>query len=190
MKILMVIGLAVSVMLLADYGGVLSIEKAYDQPTYQLNGSLLADFTPVADGEHVECTLNESEAALPVYDEGGKIRLGGLDFTTSLESGLEEARSMDRPVFIYLHSWSCGWCKKFEEEVLTDPEVISIVKSSFVHVAVEVNEQRELTGRFNVYGTPTMVFLNRDGVEIGRIRGFVDAETFASKLDETKEKMI
>jgi thioredoxin-related protein len=53
-------------------------------------------------------------------------------------------------------------------------------------VAIEVNEHKDMAGKFKVYGTPTMVFLDPSGDEIERIRGFMDAESFASALDEIK----
>ncbi len=179
-------------MLLAGYGGVQSIEKAFDGVSSQAKATEITSVSDV-EGEHIDCFLNEtgegaSESdALQVVGEYGKIRLGGVGFLGSLESGLEEAKSTGRPVFLYLHSRSCGWCKRFEEEVLSDPYVISTVETSFVPVAIEVNEQKDMAARFRVYGTPTMVFLGPDGAEIGRIRGFEDTQVFAAALDEMKE---
>ncbi len=191
MKILLVIGLVAAIILAAGYGGVKSIDAAFNDSGFQPETSKITGALSVNESEHVACALNESEEDLledapPVYEEDGKKRLGGISFFTSLESGLEEARLTDMRVFIYLHSKSCGWCKKFEAEVLTDPVVISTVEASFVPVVIEVNEQKDLAGKFKVYGTPTMVFLDSGGDEIYRIRGFVDAESFAAALDEIK----
>jgi thioredoxin-related protein len=41
---------------------------------------------------------------------------------------------------------------------------------------------------FKVFGTPTMVFLDGDK-EIGRVRGYVDAETFSATLNEIKSSL-
>lgn len=183
MKLWIVLGLAAAIILVAGYGGVVSIDNAFNESSIQAEASKITTVASVNGSEHVECTLNESEEAPIVFDDDGKIRLGGLSFITSLESGLEEARTKDRAIFIYLHSKSCGWCKKFEEEVLNDPSVISIVEASFVPVAIEVNEQKGVARKFRVYGTPTMVFLDPGGGEIDRIRGFVDSETFVAAMN-------
>ncbi len=191
MKILIVIGLAAIILLVAGYGGVKSIDNAFEESTFQDEASKITNSTSVDESEHVECTLNESEDnllgdVLPVYEAVEKISLGGISFYTSLDSGLIAAKLTKKPVFLYFNSKSCGWCKKFEAEVLTDSGVISTVESSFVPVAIEVNEQYHMAGKFNVYGTPTMVFLDPSGDEIERIRGFMDAESFAASLDEIK----
>jgi thiol:disulfide interchange protein DsbD len=192
MKILILIGLATAIILVAGYGGVKSIDKAFDESSFQADASI-TDASTVNESEHVECTLNESEEFLvedvpSVNEDSGKKRLGGISFINSLESGLEEGSSTKMPIFLYLHSKSCGWCKKFEDEVLTDPGVISIVEASFVPVVIEVNEQKVMAGKFKVFGTPTMVFLDGDK-EIGRVRGYVDAETFSATLNEIKSSL-
>jgi thiol:disulfide interchange protein DsbD len=191
MKILLVIALAVAILLVAGYSGVKSIDNAFDEPTFQDEASKITDAATVNESEHVECTLNESEDdllgdVLPVYEAVEKISLGGISFYTALDSGLVAAKLTKKPVFLYFNSKSCGWCKKFEAEVLTDPDVISTIESSFVSVVIEVNEQYHMAGKFKVYGTPTMVFLDPSGDEIERIRGFMDAESFAASLDGVK----
>jgi hypothetical protein len=123
MKILFVIALASMMIMVAGYGVVKSIDNAFDEPSFQAEASKITNATSVDESEHVECTLNVSERDLvggvpPVYDRGGKIRLGGISFFTSLDSGLEEAKSTEMSLFLYLHSMSCGWCKKFEAELL------------------------------------------------------------------------
>jgi thioredoxin-related protein len=193
MKIFIFIGLAAAIILVAGYAGGKSIDNAFDESSFQAEASKITDASTVNDSEHVACILNESEEVLEeevpsVFGEDGKILLGGISFFTSLESGLDEARATETPIFLYLHSKSCGWCKKFEEEVLTDPGVISIVEASFVPVLIEVNEQKDIAGKFEVYGTPTMVFLDGDQ-EIGRVIGFVDAESFSATLNEMKSKL-
>lgn len=191
MKTLIVIVLAVFAVLLAGYGGVVSIERAFDETPIQSETALIAHPTGQDDGELVECPQKdveegEAQADAQVPPEDGKVRLGGLDFVNSLEIGLKEAKSKGRPAFVYFRSKSCGWCKKFEAEVLTDPRVISIIKGSFIPISIEVYEQGEIARRFKVRGTPTMVFLDGEANEIGRTRGYADAETFAATLAEMK----
>ncbi len=182
MRIFFLIGLAVLAVFLAGYGGVLSIEKNVDASLDGAEGANQGAVSKVNESEHAECLQKDSESedhsAFREKGSDGTVTLGRVVFYTSLESGAERAKRSGKPVFLYLHSWSCGWCKKFEDEVLTEPGVVSMLESSFVPVAVEVDEQREIAQRFMVYGTPTMVFLDSDGEELTRNRGFVDAEGF------------
>jgi len=189
MKKSWIVTLVAVIILVAGYGSMKSFDKSIDESSFQAEALKTADALSANESEHVECDLKDSKDkpignAPNVFDGDGKIRLGGIGFFTSLESGLEKAKSTERTVFLYLHSKSCGWCKKFEEEVLTDSVVISVVEDSFIPVAIEINEQKDLAEKFKVYGTPTMVFLEPGGDEIYRIRGFMDAKSFAATLDE------
>ncbi len=174
MKILFVF-LAIALVFLAGYGGVLSLEKSFEETP---NGDVL-------DGsEHVECAQNLSDNDTSQNEiQDNIIIIGKMEFYTSLESGYASAKITGKPIFLYLHSKSCGWCKRFNDEVLTDDEVVSTLKKEFISVAVEVNEQRKTASEFNIWGTPTMVFLDEEGVEFDRIRGFVDAQSFNQALD-------
>jgi thioredoxin-related protein len=191
MKGFILIGLAVLIVLLAGYGGVVSIDKAMgDSPLYTQKKSVndqMLHSGGADDSETLECSQKDVENVDPLISKGAeKVRFGGVDFISSLESGLIEADSKSMPAFVYFHSRSCGWCKKFEEEVLTDKEVISAIKSSFIPISIDVNEQGKISRSFDVWGTPTMVFLDGD-MEIRRVRGYMDAETFSATLNEIKK---
>jgi len=190
MRIGFIIGLAMLVVFLAGYGGVLSIGKTFDAPLTLAEVSRTTPVSTVNESEHAECLQNDSEsdgiAASLEKSPDGAVTLGKVVFSTSLESGMAQAKKSGKPVFLYLHSRSCSWCKKFEEEVLTNNSVSLKLRESFISVAVEVDEQKEVANEFKVWGTPTMVFLDGEGREIKRIRGFVDSETFANALDGVK----
>jgi thioredoxin-related protein len=201
MKTFLAIGFVAIIMLFAGYGGVVSIDRAFGESKINIESDLLecdlnetetllkVQFSEKNGEEIEECALNHLEekqnlegSELPIKEKG-TIRLGGLNFFSSLDAGLAEARMQGKPAFVYFRSSSCGWCKKFEDDVLTDSRVISILEISFIPVSIEVNQQKDVTNRFRIYGTPTMVFLRGDGIEVERIRGFVDARTFVAALD-------
>ena len=118
--------------------------------------------------------------------DGEILRLGKLNFYTSLDRGLEKANESDKLVFVYLRSESCGWCKKFEAESFNDIRVIKILNENFELVALDTVKQRELATSLKVRATPTELFLKPDGIEIkdARIPGYVDADTFLILLNK------
>ncbi|MDF1533444.1 MAG: thioredoxin family protein [Methanosarcinaceae archaeon] len=118
--------------------------------------------------------------------DGEMLRLGTLNFYTSLDRGLEKANDSEKLVFVYFRSESCGWCKKFEAESFTDISVIKILNENFELVTLDTVKQQELAISMRVRGTPAGIFLRSDGTEIKdtRIPGYVDADTFLKSLNE------
>ena len=131
-----------------------------------------------------QSSLEDSVENVPLPD-GDMLRLGNLNFHTSLDTGLEKANESGRMVLVYLRSESCGWCKKFEAESFKDIRIIKILNENFELVTLDTVKQRELATSLKVRGTPTEIFLRSDGVEIkeARIGGYVDADTFYTQLN-------
>ena len=121
-------------------------------------------------------------------DESDKITLKELKFNITLEPSLEAAKTQGKPLFIYFRSESCGWCKKFEAESFTNQSIVSTLNKNFILVAIDVYKQKNETRYFRVRGTPTEVFLDSDGTEIGRLPGYVDNQTFLNTINEIVNK--
>ena len=118
--------------------------------------------------------------------DGDMLKLGKLNFYTSLDRGLEKANESNKMVFVYFRSESCGWCKKFESESFNDISIIKILNENFVLVTIDTVKQQEIATSLRVRGTPTEVFIKPDGLEIkdARIPGYVDADTFLDRLND------
>jgi thioredoxin 1 len=114
----------------------------------------------------------------------GNITLKGIKFQTNLTPALEDAKIQNKPVFVYARSESCGWCKKFEAETFTNQGVARILKENFILVSIDVYKQKNETRNFRVHGTPAEIFLDPRGIEIKRIPGYIDTETFLNTIDE------
>lgn len=102
--------------------------------------------------------------------------------SNTLDDVQEEARMTGKPVFLYFQSEACAWCKKFEKEVLPEKQVREKLQN-FISASVDVDMQTELVKKFDVYGTPTMVFLDSEGREITRILGYADVNKFTQVLE-------
>ncbi len=116
--------------------------------------------------------------------EPGKLTLQGLKFNTDLSPSLEAAKAQGKPVFVYVRSEYCGWCKKFEDETLTNQSVAKTLNENFILVSIDVNKQKNETRNFRVHGTPTEIFLDPNGTEIKRIPGYTDTETFLNTINQ------
>jgi protein disulfide-isomerase len=116
---------------------------------------------------------------------------------TDLPAALNQARSENKLVLLdFTGSDWCGWCIKFDKDVLSTDKFAGYAKSKLVLVKVDfpshkkqdaalkqANEQ--LAQRFGVDGFPTFVLLNSTGKELGRQVGYLQGgpEAFIAELD-------
>ena len=77
----------------------------------------------------------------------------------------------------------CGWCKKFDREVLLKPEFKDFARDNLVVVELDFprgkpqtaelrKQNRELTQKYEIVGFPTIVVLSADGQELWRYPGY------------------
>lgn len=64
--------------------------------------------------------------------DASSITLKGLKFQTNIITALEAAKVQNKPIFVYVRSESCGWCKKFEAETFTNQSVTRILNEKFI----------------------------------------------------------
>ncbi len=120
--------------------------------------------------------------------EGDFIKLGGLSFYTSIDKGTEHAKNLSKPIFLYFRSETCYWCKKFEEEALSDKRVIDILNKNFVIISIDTFKQKNVADNLGVRSTPFMIFFTKDGEEISRIPGYIPVDEFLIRLNSVLEK--
>jgi thioredoxin-related protein len=120
--------------------------------------------------------------------EGEFIKLGGVTFHTSLTTGINESKDLNKPIFLYFRSETCYWCIVFEKESLSDEKVKEILNKNFVLISIDQIKQKKAASNLNVWSTPYMIFFDRNGEEILRIPGYVKKEDFMVKLNEVLEK--
>lgn len=123
------------------------------------------------------------EGALSKTD-GDFIKLGKVTFHTSLQSGINESKDMNIPIFLYFRSETCYWCIVFEEESLSDERIIDILNENFVLISIDPIKQKKAASNLNVWSSPYIIFFEVDGIEIMRVPGYIKKEDFLVKLNE------
>jgi len=130
------------------------------------------------------CLDAQSDKPAPQSNDPEKMTLKGLQFHIDFETALSAAKEQNKPLFVYIRSETCGWCKKFEGETFTNKSVINKLNENFVLVTLDVFKQKKETRDFRIYGTPTEIFLNSSGAEIKRIPGYTDTQSFLNTINE------
>jgi len=120
-----------------------------------------------------------------------------LSLGTDLPAALNQARSENKMVLLdFTGSDWCGWCKKFDKDVLSTDKFAGYAKSKLVLVTLDFpshikqdaalkQANQEIKKRFGVNGFPTFVLLNSAGRELGRQVGYLRGgpEAFIAELD-------
>ena len=75
---------------------------------------------------------------------GGSHCPNGLNCFNDYESGLAYAKEVNKPIMIDFTGWGCVNCRKMEENVWTDPEVMKRLANDVVLVSLYVDERKEL----------------------------------------------
>lgn len=87
------------------------------------------------------------------------------------EAGVALASQTSKPMLVDFTATWCGWCKKLEQDVFSNKEMISL-SQQFVCIRVDGDERRDLASKFGVDGYPTTLILDASGQELGRIVGY------------------
>ncbi len=86
----------------------------------------------------------------------------------TIEKAIEKAKSENKNVLLYFTADWCGPCKYMEKFVFKNDSVKTYIQEHFI--AVKINEStwkgEKITKRYKIYGFPTFVILDKQGVEI------------------------
>jgi thiol:disulfide interchange protein DsbD len=89
------------------------------------------------------------------------------------EKSLTMAMGNNTPVILDFRADWCGPCRVMEREVFSDPKVMELSRR-FVLLCYDLTrthpDQKKILKKYDIKGVPTVIFLNREGVEQKRLR--------------------
>lgn len=90
-------------------------------------------------------TTPEATNAIPPIKYVDKLEVPfGLTAYFDLNEGLAAAKALNKPVMLDFTGHSCANCRKMEEQVWKNPEVLKRIKENFVLISLYVDESTEL----------------------------------------------
>ncbi|MCL7475465.1 MAG: thioredoxin family protein [ANME-2 cluster archaeon] len=112
--------------------------------------------------------------------------LSDYTWEKNLDKGLAISKEESKPVFVYFWAVWCQYCEKFETQTLTDPRIKQVLEEDFVMVAIDLDEDRAVAGRYGVSYPPHELFVDENGEVINRVGGYIDADSFYRILQQVR----
>ena len=137
----------------------------------------------------------------------------GLTAHFDLQEGMSAAKALNKPVMLDFTGHSCANCRKMEEQVWKNEEVLKRIKENFVLISLYVDESTELSTneqytnakgdkivtlgeknldyeitKFGFNAQPLYMFLDLKGNSLSEIKYGYDADVpkFIAHLDAVK----
>jgi protein disulfide-isomerase len=121
---------------------------------------------------------------------------------TDFAKASEDSKKGEKVILLdFTGSDWCGWCVKFQKEVLVQEEFIKYAEDKLIFVEVDFparkklsDEQKkannELKEKYSVRGFPTYILVDSEGKELGKQVGYKPggAKAFIASIEEWKTK--
>jgi thioredoxin 1 len=105
-----------------------------------------------------------------------------LQWGGDLNQTIQQAKSTNKSIFVDFYADWCAYCKEMDEVTYTDPQVKEKLTQNYVLLKVDVDENPELSSKYQAYGLPTMLILDSKGNEVKRISGFQSPEQLLTQI--------
>jgi thiol:disulfide interchange protein len=109
---------------------------------------------------------------------------GNVAWGNDLHAALQRASSERKPVMVDFYTDWCRWCVRLDQTTYADRAVRTALRRV---IPVKLDAERggrEQAERYGVDGYPTVIFLDAQGQELGRIPGYLPPRPFLRELDD------
>ena len=97
--------------------------------------------SPNGVGDRTPSLISSNSEGMP---EGAEYGPNNIISFHDYQKGLEYARSVDKPVMIDFTGHACVNCRKMEERVWSEPQVLDVLKNDIVLISLYVDDKRDL----------------------------------------------
>jgi uncharacterized protein YyaL (SSP411 family) len=94
----------------------------------------------------------------------------------------DRAAREDRYILLHMAAVWCHWCHVMEGTTYRDAEVQKKIAEKFIPVRVDQDSDPALSYRYENWGWPATIMLDKDGNEIFKRRGYIPPELFLKLL--------
>ena len=128
-----------------------------------------------------------SKKATPEATKAGvseETEAGTAFHALTLDQALEKAKTDGKVVMVDFYTVWCGPCKLLDQKTWTDDKVKEWLREKTVAVKFDAEKEEVLAEKYRIESYPTLLFVNPDGSELGRISSFVKPNDFLKRADQ------
>ena len=109
-----------------------------------------------------------------------------LGYHSDYNKAMIIAKKEDKPLMLVVVTSYCPWCRKFERKSLSSKKIAPMVKSMFIPVIVDRNNDAEMfPKKFQTPRIPTVFFIDpKDGMKYWESLGYLNKTEFAEALED------
>lgn len=104
-----------------------------------------------------------------------------ISWITDFAQALQAAQSANKLIMVDFYTDWCGWCKRLDEDTYPHPDVLSLA-DDFINAKIHAEKDRATAKKYGVASYPTIVFLDSQGKEIWRVKGYKNGPQFAQEM--------
>ena len=94
----------------------------------------------------------------------------------------DRAAREDKYILLHMAAVWCHWCHVMERTTYRDPAIQQRIAEKFIAVRVDQDSDPALSYRYENWGWPATIMLDKDGNEIFKRRGYIPPELFGKLL--------
>jgi uncharacterized protein len=106
----------------------------------------------------------------------------GLPWKKWDPSLFDQAAREHKYILLHMAAVWCHWCHVMENTTYRDPEVQKMILDKFIPVRVDQDADPELSYRYENWGWPATIMLDKDGNEIFKRQGYIPPDLFKKLL--------
>lgn len=104
-----------------------------------------------------------------------------VTFLNDYRLGLEAAHRESKPALLFFTVPNCVSSRRMLETTFRDREIRRL-SDRFVCISINASADKELCGRYDIEGFPTILFVNAQGLEFQRLSGKQTAEQLSLQM--------
>ena len=112
----------------------------------------------------------------------GSARAESLPWQKWDPSLFDRAAKEHKYILLHMAAVWCHWCHVMEGTTYADPAIQKAILARFIPVRVDQDADPELSYRYEQWGWPATIMLDKDGNEIFKRRGYIPPELFQKLL--------
>ena len=105
----------------------------------------------------------------------------------SLQEAQQKSKVDGKPLFVFVEAEWCGICRQMLQDVFPNEKVAENLSENYHPVIIDLDSkaqvsfngeemtEREFVRKMEVVATPTTIFIDSDGIELGRQLGGLDS---------------